>query len=189
MARNNGIIYLAITAVLTVFFFTFSGCSDSINSPFSPDALMEETALTGGGGEKYAGVEPSEEWESFQDKSILRTRDGETLSTADITLEYDDSSLPPGVEFRVVFTDPNQYEFHIVPEGHALNTDIRVTIDYSKADLDKDNGGGNDDGDNLVIFAIEGNRMIEVDSWIDAGSNSIGFDTNEGFARYALARD
>ncbi len=193
MARRTQTIYLALTAVLTVVFFMFSGCSESINSPFSPETQLGETGLTGGGETGSTGGtnvaflgSPSEAWNNYvADPRILTTVTGESLSEDDITLKYDSESLPPGVELRAVLINPRAFEFHLVPPGHARNISIEVKIDCSKADLDNE---GEDDLE-PIVYGIENNQMTKIESEFEDDDMMLEFETTSDFSRYALARD
>jgi hypothetical protein len=170
-----------------------SGCSESINSPFSPETQLGETGLTAGGetgptggnGVAFLGS-PSESWNNYVvNPRILTTIAGESLSEADITLEYDSELLPPGVELRVVFTNPRSFEFHIVPPGQAKKIPVEVTIDCSKVDLE-----GGDEGDlEPIVLGIENNQMTEIESEFEEEDMMLEFETISDFSRYALARD
>ena len=183
MARKTGTICPILTAALIIFFLTFSGCSDSINSPLSLDDTAGVPELSGANtSSHYTGEYPSDEWESARDSRVLRTREGELISAADIVLEYDPDDFPPGLEPWVHLSDPRVYQFTIMPPGIVKDRPIRVTVNYSRADLE---GVTEED---IQAYGADSGVLQVVNTDVDPATNRAAFNTTD-FARYALARD
>jgi len=138
MAKRTCPISFFLAALLVALFLAFSGCSESVNSPLSQSTSIGDGGgmeLAGGKDKPYGGGRPDENWDDARGSGILETRYGELLSPADIKLEYDPDDFPPGVEPRVHFGNPHVYQFTVLPVGLVKNRHVRVTIDYSKANL------------------------------------------------------
>ncbi len=182
MARNPRNIRLLLAAVLTAVFFILTGCSDNINSPLSLETFTGDLGAPDAKGSSFdkslSGKNPN-----TRDSMILETRDGLFLDPEeDIILEYNPDDLPPGVVPKVVFNNPKKYQFHIVPPGIVLNKPVRVTIIYSKADLE------GVDENQLQVYGVEGNTLIPITTRIDTSDSHAGYKITT-FSRYALARD
>ena len=178
-------IYFALTSVLTVAFFTFSGCSNSINSPFSPDSTTGDPGLSsnyGEAGESYGGGYPNDDCDNARDSRIIRTRVGEFLSSADIVLEYNPDDFPPGVEPWIHFGNPHLYRFTILPTGLVKDSHVPVTIDYSTAHLE----GVTEE--RLQLHGAQGGQYEPIPTGLDTNRKRATYDPTD-FARNDRARN
>jgi len=187
MARRNWafqVAYLAILTTVTIIFILLSGCSEEINSPLSTEYLEDPSGVfdLAGSDDTSASRGPDDPWDEARFWDVLETREGESLSPGDVTLEYNPADLPPGVQPRVHFPNPTVFQFLVLPQGIALNNRIRVTIDYSKAELD-----GANEAD-LQAIGLQGGQEVPLPTDVDMANSMAGFETTS-FARYALARE
>jgi len=181
MALDKRTLRFALTALFAFVFLQLTGCSESLQAPFtSADGSIGAGTGNARGGPSGETLD-SEVTDARSDR-ILTTREGEFLTTDDITIEYNPDDLPPGVEPHVLFADPTRFLFTILPMGIEARHPVKVLIDYSKADLD-----GINEND-LGIWGIKENEYEPYTSALDTGNSTIGYKTTR-FSRYALARD
>jgi hypothetical protein len=181
MARYTRTVCFSLSALITVTLLILTGCSDNFNSPLSLDNSALDPGTPGGKG-PASGNNLYGENANARDSRILQTRQGESLSPADITLRFDSDAIPADIKPRVELIYPNLFEFNIEPLGTTLNQPIDVIIDYSKADLEGVNEA------ELQVYEISGGGLVPVITQVNISENRAYFQAEE-FARYALARD
>jgi hypothetical protein len=171
-------------AVLTFSLLSFSGCSEHVQSPLSPTDSTGNPFVspTVPGIFPAGGTYPEESWDNPVDCNVLRTREDAMLSESDVSLVYNPDDIPPGVDPSIYFMDPQVFDFVISPAGVITIQDIRVIIDYSKADLE------GVDEQNLQVYGYLDGQYTPIPTTVHMASRTVAFETNS-FARYALARD